>query len=440
MVAILGAMVLIAIAVTVAAYQGNRGVAIPITPTAPAGQGLVIEPSGPFATAVSTLTENPRSADWVTRLWSHGTTGRPGEWLTQFGLSSGSNAGSDYSIPVYDARTATVKRRVRQKISYGGVFNIAKDELVPWNDNWRPADGNDGFLVVINPDTGEEWDYWNVSGPGFSAPNNTPLGCVNATNLPPPLGLGFDVNSDICAAAVVKVLSPTGSVVDIRGFSGNMPPASGGGLPNSTGLVMPSEVSAGVIKHAWKFMARNTMFGPECSPAALSDPAQFGETCGSAIAPAGQFEKVGNTDGVIAAGNQAIPGNTPDEQRANTVPEGLRFSIRLTDEEIAAWLDSRGYVGAKRETARIMAVSLRDYGWFITDTSGAAAFFQVAGGANSADAARWRALGVDGDGVDLLQGLFTKDRLVTWEPATNTCSDGTTSRWYCWATASGYDK
>ena len=438
--AILGAMALVAIAVTVAAYQRNHGVAVPITPTAPAGQGLVIEPAGPFATPVSTLTENSRSADWVTRLWAHGTTGRSGEWLTQFGLSSGSNAGSDYSIPVYDARTATVKRRVRQKISYGGVFNIAKDELVPWNDNWKPADGNDGFLVVINPDTGEEWDYWNVSGPGFSAPNNTPLGCVNATNLPPPLGIGFDPGSDICAAAVVKILSPTGAVVDIRGFSGNMPPASGGGLPNSTGLVTPSEVSSGVIKHAWKFMARNTMFGPECAPAALSDPQQFGETCGSAIAPAGQFEKVRNTDGIISPGSQAIPGDTPDAQRANTVPEGLRFSIRLTDEEIAAWLDSRGYVGAKRETARIMAVSLRDYGWFITDTSGAAAFFQVAGGANSADAARWRSLGVDGDGVDLLQGLFTKDRLVAWEPATNTCSDGTTSHWYCWATAAGYDK
>ena len=127
-----------------------------------------------------------------------------------------------------------------------------------------------------------------------------------------------------------------------------------------------------------------------------------------------------------------------DQQRANTVPEGLRFSIRVTETQIEQWLDSRGYQGAKRETARIMAVSLRDYGWFITDTSATAAFFQVAGGANTADAARWRALGVDGDGRDLLKGLFTQDRLVAWEPATNTCSDGMTSHWYCWATASGY--
>lgn len=439
MVAILGALLLVILsAVVVSAYQRNKGVAIPVTPTAPAGRSMAIEQSGPFATPVSELQPDPRSSDWAQRLWLHGGIDRPGEWLTMFGLRTEASAGKDYSIPVYDARTATVKRRVRRKTSFPGAFNVGPDELVPWNDTWRPADGNDGFLVVINPLTGEEWDYWSVAAPGYSAPMNSALACVSAPNLPPPLGVGFDPGSDLCAASAMKVLSPNGSVVDIRGFSGNMPVASGVGLANSTGLVTPTEVSTGSIVHAWKFMAWNTMFGPECSRSALSDPRQFGFTCGSAIAPAGQFEKVNTKDGNFSPGSPVLPGATADQQRANTVPEGLRFSIRVTDSQIDQWLDSRGYQGTKRETARIMAVSLRDYGWFITDTSATAAFFQVAGGANTVDAARWRALGVDGDGRDLLRGLFTQDRLVAWEPATNTCSDGTTSHWYCWATASGY--
>jgi hypothetical protein len=129
--------------------------------------------------------------------------------------------------------------------------------------------------------------------------------------------------------------------------------------------------------------------------------------------------------------------NATPEELAKMVPDGTRLVLDLTDAEIGAWLDSRGYTGRLRETARVFAVALRDYGLIQTSTTGGPATVQVSGARNPETAQGWRDLGIVGSGSDLLSGLFRQDDLRVLEPATNTCLDGP-SRLACWASRTGY--
>jgi hypothetical protein len=119
------------------------------------------------------------------------------------------------------------------------------------------------------------------------------------------------------------------------------------------------------------------------------------------------------------------------------VPHGTRFVLDLSDAEITAWLDGRGYRGRLRETARVFAVALRDYGLIQTDSTGGPAIIQVAGGRNPEIAAGWRALGITDDGSTLLDGLMTRDNIRVLAPAKNRC-EGRVSRLACWASDTGY--
>jgi hypothetical protein len=121
---------------------------------------------------------------------------------------------------------------------------------------------------------------------------------------------------------------------------------------------------------------------------------------------------------------------------AHQVPEGTRFSLDLTDAEIEAWLDSRGYTGTLRKTARTIAVALREYGWFLGDSSPTSAswIFDTSPTARQ----QWKAMGVPGDGKSLLRGLVKPTNIRSWAPPTMTCADGSESQWYCWAVDGSY--
>ena len=136
----------------------------------------------------------------------------------------------------------------------------------------------------------------------------------------------------------------------------------------------------------------------------------------------------------------AIAENSVSDEayRRTTLPSGTRFALQMTPAQIEQWLDSRGYTGAKRNTARVFATALVNYGWFITDTTCYAADFQVQGGANPETAAAWRSLGIDDDGREFLWGLITRDRIWTVAPPTNHCTDGTSSTFACAANSATY--
>lgn len=407
-----------------------------------------------------------RSDDFSDRLWNYATAfGNKGEWNVEFGLNTSPDDSNDYAVPVFDAADATYQAHVRPKASYNGTINIGADSTplndddwlatIPFNPAWRPAQGNDGIMVIVDKVNGKEWFLWNVAWGSSLDPNsgyhpaynNTSECQFDANNYNPrsiffPNGRGFyDVNTDLCVAAAMITKTPTNAIADFRTYAGNLPSASGGGIQNYAGLTMAEEIEAGEIRHALKFVITNTMFGPTC-PADVTSPndARFGTTCGSAVAPAGQFENVGILDGLRPNPNDPPlgPGSTPDERRAGSVPEGTRFALDIDNAYIENWLNSRGYTGQKRQTAKILANAIRDYGLIVTDSSGGGSSIQLEGGTNPATFQKWRNLGINDNGKNLLFGLFTREKLYALEPAVNICANGQSSRFFCHASSTGY--
>jgi hypothetical protein len=364
---------------------------------------------------------SPRSQVGAQRYFDHADEFDP-YWTIEFGFGAPSN---DYSIPLYSAADATTVARVFQRPpdDWNGRFDIRIGDTIPWNPTWRPSDGNDGFMVIIDPSTGHEWDIWALSTPDFHPEYLKQTECLDEDDN---VDAGYDLTGDLCAAAVVRIARPDGQLADVRTYRGNYPWAGGGGLQNSAGLATPEEVASGAIRHALKFMVSGTlaMTGPAC-PADVTTPddPRVGTTCGISVAPAGIFERL-------------YTHSTP-AQLSNMVPAGTRLVVDRTDAQIDAWLDARGYTGRLRETARIFAVARRDYGLIQTDTTGGPAVIQVAGARNPDIAAGWRGLGITGDGAHLLDGLITRDSLRVLSAATNRC-DGALSHLGCWAEDTGY--
>jgi hypothetical protein len=375
--------------------------------------------AAPWNVPAAAIATSPRSADWARRLWN-GADRYDHDWSIEFGLDA---PGNDYSIPVYSTVDATTTTRIFQRpvAGWNGHFDVANGSAIPWNPSWMPSDGSDGFVVVLDPGTGKEWDIWALTSPAHQSGSLSSLECSLDVG---DASAGFDADVDLCAASVNLVRSPDGKAADVRSYRGNSPGAGGAGLQNSVALTTPAEVASGVITHALKFSIAATMTGPACGPEVTTpDDPQVGTTCGVAVAPAGQFER--------GAGL-----STPADL-AGMVPEGTRVVIDRTDAQIESWLDSRALTGALRRTARTFAVALRDYGLIVTDSSPGPAFVQVSGGRNPATATGWRALGITDDGSNLLAGLVTETDIRVLEPAVNQCAGGT-SRLQCWASASGY--
>lgn len=98
-------------------------------------------------------------------------------------------------------------------------------------------------------------------------------------------------------------------------------------------LVRPWEIAQGKIEHA------------------LSMPVQ-GTSGSFYVAPATKLEHPG---------------------KVGPIPEGMRFALNVTEQEIDAHLDSiTGLRPKLKQAIRVILVALKDYGWFITDTSGGA--------------------------------------------------------------------
>jgi len=183
----------------------------------------------------------------------------------------------------------------------------------------------------------------------------------------------------------------------------------GMGIEKLALITTADEVASGAIPHSLEMTVFNTMFGgPSCSP----DAPGAGVDCGFFLPPSTKVEWPNGYNGTCGANN--IP--TTSAMRSRTVPEGMRFALDITDAQINAWLDSRGYAGAKRETARIFAVGLRDYGWIIAETGCWGAAIETDGVQNPEAAAKWRALGVDETSGNLLHGLLTRENIYVVNP------------------------
>lgn len=157
----------------------------------------------------------------------------------------------------------------------------------------------------------------------------------------------------------------------------------GAGINYLAMLVRPWEIEKGVIEHALSMPIKGTS-------------GQF------YVAPATKLEHPG---------------------KVGAIPEGMRFALNVTYAEIDAFVNSLTTLrAANRRAIKIVLVALKDYGWFITDTSGAAHLqFEAPESAQT----EWERIGVlpgqaYGGGElprHVLYKFMTKDRIVTFVPS-----------------------
>lgn len=224
---------------------------------------------------------------------------------------------------------------------------------IPWNPKWTAASGSDGQVILLDPVTRREWDLWQVSISGSTVR-------VSGGSL---VGAG--------------TIQDSSGVGDYRTKVNGWKFSRGVGIQYYAMLVQPEEISSGVIKHAL------------CG--GIKNPSKT-----SYVAPATKLEH-------------------PGSEIANPIPEGMRFALNVTDAQIDSWVAMKPE--AYRKMARTLAVALRDYGWFATDTAGAASWdLEDVGSAGDL----WRAQGIDpmsATAQNLLDGLITQSRIYTIVPS-----------------------
>jgi hypothetical protein len=122
-----------------------------------------------------------------------------------------------------------------------------------------------------------------------------------------------------------------------------------------------------------------------------------------------------------ASPGYVAPALKSDGQVSGGVPEGTRFALRISDADIDAWATALPISATGRQSARVIATALRDYGWFVTDRAGTAHLqFEDYNSAGSA----WASLGLGKALVggkeyprDLLDGLMRRDRIYAIAPS-----------------------
>ena len=361
--------------------------------------------------ASTTTTTTPSSDPWLMRFTS--PTASWNKPVSQFGAATGYLASlkdrfwlyagypaapgsfnvafQDYSVPIHDLRTATSTNTVRafmqqeyQSTSafFDPAFNhVQIGDYIPWNDQWQHGTGNDRLMMAVNPATGEYWGYNGTDLPLSGLGTNQ---CIDR-GFPPFIPNGPNTNAGFNESNPNhKCFYTMGRNTVTAGTAGNAYTITdgatnterGAGINKLIGITRAIEVDQGVIAHALEFTVTSTMFGqPLCSPAkGFSDTRAQGGGCGFYLAPATRVEFT--QDPTNRCGNSTENGqinpqtyNSPTvANRLKTVPEGMRLAINITDPQIENWLDSRGYTGAKRRTAKIFAVAMRDYGAIILET------------------------------------------------------------------------
>lgn len=334
-----------------------------------------------------------RLQEYAKRLYNFGGgTAPPGGFNTAFG---------DYSIPEYPVSDATTKVRIFQATWASRLYTtpyLKNGSEVKWNPNWKPGTGSDNLLSIVDETTGE---VWAIGGIGQLK--------INCFDFFGPNGqAGYELNNPahLCTTGgayynnLYTASDVDGTTIDGRGM----------GLNKEALIPRADEVKAGAILHALPLTITNTMFGgPACSPIKGPNVKGFGVECGGYVAPATKLERT-NPD--IGCAKQEVS----VAERSKTIPEGMRFAVNITDAGIEQWLDSRGYSGRLRETARIFAVALRDYGFIVAETGCYGMHFETNSAIAGKAAPVWASLGVPADGTtypkgDLMAGFIRLDNL-----------------------------
>ena len=312
-----------------------------------------------------------------------------------------------YSVPIYDLKTATTTARVFEAVwaqNWATLGNVAIGSTIPWNPAWKPGTENDRIMATVDESTGKVFEFWGVG--------EAKTACIDWFG--PNAQAGYDANNPnhLCLAGLNTYenlwTATDGTTIVGRGM----------GINKLALVTRADEVLAGRIEHALELTITNSMFGePLCNPPRGDSAPDAGVHCGFYLPPATRVEWTASTI------NRCAPTQTPPTSayRSQTVPEGIRVALHVTDAEIEAWLSSRNYTGARRQTARVFAVALRDYGAIVAETGCWGVGIETDGVVNPTSAAKWAAAGIVDDGSanpagDLLDGLVTRARLYVVEP------------------------
>jgi hypothetical protein len=292
-------------------------------------------------------------------------------------------SGAPWNVPVaevprHPGSSTFVQRLWNDAPDRPGNFNLSFDEytypvyfvadsagLYPVRTRWRS--NLDGKKIPWNP-------RWRPAS-GSDA---------QVIILDPDVGAEWDLFAVSFDGTTVHAQNGSRIPGDYRRKEDGHPPSRGAGIQYLAMLVRPVEIAQGGIHHALSMPIRNT------------DGEYY-------VPPATKLE---------------FPDQPPDG-----IPEGMRFALDVSDGEIEQWLLTlpRSLSAETRRSARIIATALRDYGWFITDTSGAA-HLQFEDRLTAE--AGWRKLGLHEQTVggrayprDLLDGLITPQRIYTLVPS-----------------------
>jgi hypothetical protein len=191
-----------------------------------------------------------------------------------------------YTMPVYDARKTSKEYKIRLRPN--GLGNL--DGLsVPWNEAWRPSLDGNSQAVVVNPNTGQEWDLFRA--------------------------LAFNGVLTASAASLLPESYWTREV----GWE-----ASGeAGLPFLAMLVRPDEVAAGLIDHALSLTVLTVSSVVYSRPATrLPDP----YWASPGMLPIGTRFVLNMTDNAMFAYLNALPGSVTSVTRSSllTIITALR--------------------------------------------------------------------------------------------------------------------
>ena len=203
-------------------------------------------PNAPWNIPVANLVLDPDSDELARMLWNDSFTDRP---LRNFNINN-----TSYTYPVYEVTDDTPYYTVVDRNGWGNLGGTK----IPFDPSWKPAPGSDGQMIILDPETGREWDLWQVNFDGSK---------VHISN-----------------GNLVAGMGGSDSYFDREvGFE----PSRGAGIPYLAMLVRPEEIALGRIEHA------------------LSMPIQNTSTT-EAVLPATKIEQKGNPNGISEGTRYAL--------------------------------------------------------------------------------------------------------------------------------------
>ena len=174
-------------------------------------------PNAPWNIRVAGLPVDEDSDHLAELLWNDSSPDRADR---NFNINN-----TSYTYPVYEISDDTPFYEVVDRNGWGNLGGTK----IPFDPSWKAAPGSDGQIIILDPETGREWDLWQASFNGSKV-------VISNGNL-----IKGEGGSDSYFEREV-------------GFFGSR----GVGIPYLAMLVRPEEVAAGKIEHALSMPIQST--------------------------------------------------------------------------------------------------------------------------------------------------------------------------------------